>query len=521
MKRTSLLHGLVLVIAATAGLASCGGGASGGTGGAGTGGGPTQASGVLSAFGSIVVNGIEYTTGSSTAVVDGDADDAAASMGALQVGMTVDVDASAGGASAARVRFTSAVRGEVDAVDAAASTITVLGQTVQVTSATSFAGTNAAQSAVTQLGNVQVGDYVVVYGFLECTASGTNGGGCTATQVVATLVYEPGGSGVYRVEGYARNVNAAGNGFTIDGLTVVIATTGTPATVCSPSPCAITEGELVAVRAASAPAIASGALTLTASRIVATTQLPVYSTGATVSLAGPVSGLDAGADLFDVRGVVIDGSALAPTVATLSDGEIVTVTGTVAADGSIVATSIAVQQHATFALLGPLGSDSASADTLTVLGQTFKLNSATRFVDWAQGVRPFNLGNFATVLQAGDQLIVSGYVGAGGDVATRVERVGKPATPTVGVQGVVSADAGGSGTLTVGGIEVTLSASTALYYPGAETGSGGTLSGFFAALTVGSTVVSITGTPGSGAGSIDATTALALPTNNLWVGGPH
>lgn len=524
MQRTFLLHRLGLGALVATVLVACGGGSSGSgssattAGGGAAAGGTTTASGVLSAFGSIVVNGAEYATGSSTSVVDGDADDARSSISALQVGMTVDVDTSGGGSTAALVRFTSAVRGEVDAVDTAASTLTVLGQTVQVTSATSFAGNDAAQTAVTQLGNVQVGDQVVVYGFLQCTSSGAS---CSSTQVVASLVLETPGSASYRVEGYAQNVDSTGTRFTINGLSVALTTTGTSATVCSPSPCAIADGAFVAVRSTTAPVTVSGALTLTATRIRATTLAPVYSTGSTVSLAGPVAGLDTGTDLFDVRGVTIDGSGLAPTVATLADGQIVEVTGTVAADGSIVATSITVQQHATFAVLGPLASDSATADTLTVLGQSFKLDSSTRFVDWAQGVRPFNLGNFASVLQVGDQLIVSGYPAASGTVATRVERIATPATPTVGVQGVVTTDSSGAGTVTVGGISAALGNSTAVYYPGAELGSGGTLSGYFAAITVGSTVVVIKGTPGSGAAAIDATSALALPTNNLWVGGPH
>jgi len=518
----------VLAMATALALGACGGGSSSMS--SGTSSNPTQpismASGVLSAFGSgggvggVVVNGAEYATGNSTAVVDGDAEDTPTSVAGLQVGMTVDVDAatSVWGPMASLVRFSSAVRGEVDAAPSG-STLTVLGQTVQVTSATSFAGSKTSggsTTAITQLSDIGVGDYVVVYGFLQCTSTGAT---CTSTQVVATLIFEPGTVGVFRTEGYAQSVDPASNSFSINGLMIHYATMGTSATVCKPTPCpSIASGDFVEVRTTT-PVAPAAKPVLTASYIKTTSQVPVLATGSTVSIEGLVANLDTSTDTFDVRGISIDGSNLASTLAMLANGQIVVVTGTVSSDGTIVATAISTEKRETFSVMAPLDSDSAFLDTLTVLGQTFTVNSATRFVDWAEGVRPFNLNNFATVLSVGDQLIVSGYATASGNVATRVERIPTPLTPTVGAQGIVTADSSSADTLSIGGVTATLGSSTMLRYQGA--GSNPTLGGFFAALTVNSSVAWVIGTAGASAGAITATSAVALPTTCQWAFGPN
>lgn len=98
-----------VAVAALSILAACGGGSS--MSGTSSGSAMTAsagASGVITGFGSVLVNGQEYATDASTQVLDGDNDDAASSTANLQVGMTVDLDA--GGGAATMLRFTSAVR---------------------------------------------------------------------------------------------------------------------------------------------------------------------------------------------------------------------------------------------------------------------------------------------------------------------------------------------------------------------------------------------------------------------------
>ena len=522
MKRKHILLAAAFAVAAAVALVSCGGGS--GSNGSMSGnqsmGAPNNASGVITAFGSILVNGTEYATNGSTNVVDGDNDDAPSSLAELHVGMTVDLDAN-GGANpwASFVRFRSAVRGEVDSIASDGSTMVVLGQTVVITSATSFGGNDASGPITGDMGgtgSVQVGDFVTVYGFLECTSTAP----CSATQVVATLVYGSTTPSVYRVEGYAQVSGSSSDTFTINGLTVDYTTSGVSATDCTPSPCAITNGELVEVRSLTAPTTVAGALTLDATRIKAISELPVYTVGSTVSIEGLVSQLtpgSGGTETFDLRGVSITvSSSVAATVPDLANNQVVLVNGTVASDGTITANTITIVRFATFTIIAPMDSDSTT--TITLLGQTFTVNGNTRFADWAQFVQPFNSTNFSSVLNQGDQLVVSGYSTSSGDVATRVERIPKPLVPFDAVEGIVTADSPSADTLTIGGVVATLSGSTVLRYPGA--GASPTLAGFFNAVTANKTVAAVFGAPGATAGTLTATGALALPSTCQWVFGP-
>jgi hypothetical protein len=507
MNHKGLIAAASIVAATVAILAACGGGSSGGMSGSSS---MAGASGTITGFGSVFVNGQEFATDMHTQVLDGDNDDAASSTSNLAVGMTVDVDASGG--SATMLRFTSAVRGEVDAVDPTNGTLTVLGQTVQTTGGTSFAGNvgnTSSGSAVAQLSDIRVGDYVVVFGYLECAGMDCSSG---ATSIVATLVNEPASVGKYRVQGYVNNYSSSTNSFTINGLTVDIVTMGAAATMCNTMGCAFSNGDFVSVRSTMAPSgsFAANSLTLAAADVKLRPVAPTFAMGSTVTIEGPVTQLSGTS--FVVRGVKVDASGIASSVSGLANNQVVEVTGTISSGGTLIATSIEVERHATFALMGPL--DSVSATGFAVLGQTFTVDSHTRFADWSMDVRPFNATNFASVLMAGNQVIVSGYPSGSGNVATRVERIPTPASPAAGVEGIVTADNAPTDTMmTVAGITVTLSSTTKLFYAGANMTP--SLNGFFGAITPNTTIAAAFGAPGSGTSTITAADAAIL--NARWM----
>ncbi len=128
-----LLAGLLLGLAVLgATLGGCGGGVgTGGTGG--------FASGPITGFGSVIVNGVRFDDGSAV-VVDGDG--VTRSRDLLRLGMTVEIDGTDIGDTtgvATRIRYDSELLGLVDtAVDAASGGFTLLGQRVLVDSATVF-----------------------------------------------------------------------------------------------------------------------------------------------------------------------------------------------------------------------------------------------------------------------------------------------------------------------------------------------------------------------------------------------
>jgi hypothetical protein len=121
-------------------LAACGGSGDGGSAGIDGTGAPSTivAFGSVTAFGSVVVNGVRYETAAAQFTVD----DSPGSQNDLAIGDVVLVRGTldAGGltGSATSVTFDDQVQGPIAAIDSAAGTFIVLGQTVLVSADTSF-----------------------------------------------------------------------------------------------------------------------------------------------------------------------------------------------------------------------------------------------------------------------------------------------------------------------------------------------------------------------------------------------
>ncbi len=213
------------VLALAAVIAGCGGGVGiGGTG--------AYASGPITGFGSIFVNGIEF--GDDTARVEDD-DGGGSSRDALRLGMMVEVESgpivgssTAPTASATRIRYASEIVGPVDANPGSGTGLTVFGQSVAVTS------TTVQEPAV---GGIAVGSTVAVYGFYDASLS----------RFVATRIEARSGTPlVFRLRGPvadldtgARSFRIGASSFDYTGLTppagfqngsTVQLTTGTSAT---------------------------------------------------------------------------------------------------------------------------------------------------------------------------------------------------------------------------------------------------------------------------------------------------
>jgi len=228
--RTGLASSLVAVIT----LAACGGGGGGSTSSPGTATPSAVSSGTVTAFGSIFVNGHEFSTASARIIDDDTGTTVSAS--ALEVGMSVDVTPAATSTSAspqaAEVHLHPLARGVVDGSDTTAGTLVVMGQTVQITSATNFSDHRAcltaatpcapitgqtALSATTGSGSSAVaGNYVGVHGYLYASPAG-------ATNIVATLVSvadQPAAPSAvaYKAEGVVTAVGTSA--VTIGGLAI-------------------------------------------------------------------------------------------------------------------------------------------------------------------------------------------------------------------------------------------------------------------------------------------------------------
>lgn len=448
-------------------LTACGGG--GGSASVSTSASPGSTSGVstgaISAFGSVFVNKVEYSTAGAS-VVDDDTGARSASTMALEVGQVVDVKhAKAANASveeASELHVHPLARGYVDVLGT--GTLTVMGQTVSVTSATSVsdhracvtAAVNpcAAISAISGLtattgsGSAAVGgNYVVVDGYLFSATSGAATANIIATLVSVRDVPTSTLGANFKAEGPVAVVGSSA--ITIGGLAVNLAS-ATCKVNGATSACAsaFSVGNIVSVYAPTAPALPAAALTATVAR--SRTAFAAETPGTAVNLEGRVSSL--GTNSFVLGGVAVDASAL--TTALPAVGDVVSVTGVLGGDGTTVVASAVTIVHAASSKNYGFEGDAtavtagtaANTFTLTLLGETITVDSSTRLADrstrtWDQhdaATNPFNITTFKTYLAASTSqhlVVLTQTDSSGTQIARSVKIV--PAATTASVQGPV------------------------------------------------------------------------------------
>lgn len=345
MSIRNFLHRGLLVCALLL-LDACGGGggtlAEGGIGGTGI------SSGPITGFGSIFVNGIEYDTQGAEIIVEGvsaGTGDAAA-LNNLAVGHVVTVEGSIPDgtqATATRVYFSDNVEGPIQAVtvvDAGTRELTVLGQTVIVTTDT------AIENAT--LGTLAVNNVVEVSGLVR--SDGT---------IQATFIEKKSDSfndGVsVEVKGVVANLDTLARTFTISAATVSYAgadLTGLDAPLA--------DGSTVEVKG-----IYSGG-TLLASRIETEDDLNVTSTTTWLEIEGYITSMTSSSEfVVNSQRVLTSASTRfeGGTAADLIAGARVEVEGSYS--GGIL-TATVVQFLDDVSLQAKV--DSVAADSLTLMG---------------------------------------------------------------------------------------------------------------------------------------------------------
>ena len=189
------------------------GGCGGGVGSEGTG---SFASGTITGYGSIIVNGVHFDESTATLLDD---DGQALARSALALGMVVQVNAgpistAADGSSvalASHVRTQRALVGPVDAVDVAGGRLRVLGQTVLVSADTVFD-----ERLTGGLAALLPGQWLEVYGFYNPGATG----------FAARRVGASGPSAGLRVSGTVAAVEARAQTFQLGSQTYSVAALG-------------------------------------------------------------------------------------------------------------------------------------------------------------------------------------------------------------------------------------------------------------------------------------------------------
>ncbi|GFO67002.1 hypothetical protein GMLC_05810 [Geomonas limicola] len=432
--RLSLLFGAALLVSA------CGGGSGSSA--------PAQgvSKGVITALGSVIVNGIEYNIDNAAIKID----DNPGSASQLKVGMVIKVRGTADNSTrtgvAHDVEAHDALEGNISAVGA--NTITVMGQTVHIEdNVTRLNDDNTVK--VFSAANFQVGDRVEVHGFPD------DQGGLRATRVAKVV-----SSNDFEIKGY---LVALGSGtFDISltpGGAAILTVTGT-----LPAGAAI--GSLVEVRSNAAPV--AGALTATLVKL----EDKLAAAGEKVEVEGIVTS-------GSVDDFTINGQQVLTNSATIYEGGLKTdfaigvqleAEGALNGSGALVASKISYRSNIKIeADLSALSSTSFS-----VAGKTVTLNEFTR-IDGG----PLANGQHVEVRAIADR--------DGNLVARRV--IVKGASSQTFIQGPVSAKDATAGTLSILGLTVSTNSGTEFRISSTSADQAVTKSAFFAQVTAGVTIV--------------------------------
>jgi len=352
----------ILAIAATLLLSGCGGGAvatllaevgSGGTGA------PIRVLGILTGFGSMIVDGMRRDDSPASYMSEEDQGPALAMASTgMMLGHSLELSLDAN-ESITTVMVSPELVGTVTGVGA--TNITVLGTKVTINKDTAGGPVTALVGYASPTA-IQIGDRVVVYGLLKTDSLGV-------TSLQATLIAQKtSGTGV-RLTGYITQYNATAGTFVIGNQTVTIGSA-----TLNPAGTSLSNGQLVTVWSNASPI----GTTISANTI--RIKGPTGSSG-TLTLSGPISGYLSTAS-FKIRNTAVDAAnaTLLPSGATLSDNKYVVAVGKYdAATNKLTATSVTIYAPAASTAVELHGTilNLVSPSSFTVRGAVVDASSAT------------------------------------------------------------------------------------------------------------------------------------------------
>jgi hypothetical protein len=375
-------------------------------------GGITLASGPINGFGSVIVNGVHYSTAGATITIDGQP----GTESDLRVGQVVrvegTVDASGTTGTARAIRFDDEVEGPVQSIELAASRLVVLGQTIVVGAGTSY------DDAIVPRGleGLLVGDRIEVSGLVDSDGV-----------VLATRIERKPAANSVEVKGPASAVDTAARRLSINALVVDYSSAqlsgfdgGQPA-----------NGDLLEAKGSvnGSGVLVATSLERESTELSGTTDDDADLEGLVTRFASPTD--------FDVAG-----QRVTTTASTRYEGggagdlaldANVEVEGGFDATGRIVADEVKFRRQGELEISSQVESVNLAAGSLVVLGQTVRTTEITRFEDKsAADVEQFDLSD----LRVGDWVELHAYRDAAGLVATLLER--EDAQADIELRGVAS-----------------------------------------------------------------------------------
>ena len=349
---------------------------------------PVTATGVITGFGSVYINGVKFETDQAGITANGEND----TEDALEVGMVVTINGSVGadgeGAEAASIDYQASAEGPVAEVNLAEKTITLLGQVYLVDDLTEFENIT--------FDSIQIGNWA------EVSAIENSDGKYIATRIELSDSSE----GIQLV-GAISQLDTAAMMFNIDGQVIDYSN-------------ATVEGELldgVEVEVESESDLVDGVLVATEVEIEEAQDL-----------AGQLIGFEGEIEVFtSITDFVVDDQAITTTTETtfkggqssdLALGVDIAFRGTIV-DGVLVATEIRIAQDTEIKIEGLVQSTDLDTNSIVILGNTIFTDEYTRFIDDSEDdERRFRIDD----ILIGDKVSIKAFDNEGQLLASQIKR---------------------------------------------------------------------------------------------------
>ena len=386
--------GPIAALAVALAVGGCGGGGGGGDSSSSTTSGtvtPTSSvySGSVSGFGSVIVNGVRFSTVGATTVDD---DGAEVRLEDLRIGMRVTVSGSAddstGRGTATQLTLSHGTTGAITSIDKAADTLVLLGQTVTTDASTIYEG-------VTEFDSLEPGVVIEVYGVLQ-----------SDNTVLATLIETKSAPTGLRLVGRMSALDTTAKTFLVGGITVnytSAAVTGN-----------LGNGKRVKIKAASDGLVGS-VLTATSVKVnEGAANGEIVPPNTYLKLEGVVETLPDSTGLLTVSGTPVNVSSATGKAIITTVGQLIEVKGTW--DGSVLqATKVEAEdegddRNELYGAVSEVQPSSGTPTSVVVHGVTVDVSSAV-----------FTNGKTAANLVVGSYVEIKGYVVGDVLVATKVE----------------------------------------------------------------------------------------------------
>ncbi len=376
---------------------------------------PTETTGVITGFGSVFINGVEYETDAASVSID---DDDNASETDLQLGMVVTLngeindDGKTGKANS--IHYDEQLKGPLSSIDLAANTLIILEQTVVFDELTSLDNVVIAE--------LVPGDFLEISGFFNLDG-----------QLYATRIEKEDGESQVKVQGEIALLDTSSETFMLGELLIDYSV----AEFVNFNKDDLADGQMVRVKG-DVSAIVENVFQI--NQIKQKVEDEQHEDGDRRHLEGIITVFDSSTS-FVVNGihVITDENTEFEygSPDSLALNVRVKLKGHYNNEGDLLAEEIRIHQRTNLKIEGQVQAIDVDASTITVLDVVFEVNEHTKMKDDSDSHdRFFNLAD----LSVGDTVEVKGFIDSNGhNIATKLTRDNEDAGGEIELKGTVSA----------------------------------------------------------------------------------